>query len=108
MKKYIYILIAIVIIGIGFFVINELTYSPLKEKDFKVLFSDYNGRVEKKCSIDFLGWSPEGAVFDLYVYEMEKVFIDAIYPDFKSGWKNISVLDGIIFSKWRRDIETLH
>ena len=102
MKKYIYILVSILILGIGFLFINDFTYSPLKDSDFKKLFSDYNNNANKKCSIDFLGWSSEGAVFDLYVYEIKKGSVDTTYPNFKNGWKNINDLDDVVFSKWKK------
>ncbi len=104
MKKYISILaVILLILGVFFIVINELTYNPLKEKDFKNLFPDYDGKAKKKCYVDYIGFNLHGDLFDISVYKLNDMTIDFQYPNFKNGWENINTQDDkLVFSKWKK------
>lgn len=89
--------------GITYFGVKELTYSPLTEKDFKELFPDYDGNAKKECYVDFIGLSMQGELFDLSTYKLNRVTIDSQYPDFKNGWAPVPMSsDELFFSKWKK------
>jgi hypothetical protein len=104
MKKYILILaVTLLLLGVSYIIIKELTYSPLKEKDFKNLFPDYDGNAKKKCHADFIGLSLQGELFDIFIYKLNEITIDFQYPNFKNGWANITMPNGeFVFSKWKK------
>ena len=98
--KYIIIISLMLLLTLGFYVVvKELTYSPLTEKDFNKLFLNYNS-AKKKCSVDFIGLSLHGELFDIFKYELNNVIVDSLYPIIKDSWSNIS--GEYIVTKWKK------
>lgn len=85
----------------SYIVVNELTFSPLKEKDFYNLFPNYDNSAKKKCCVDFMGLSLHGELFDVYKYELNNMTIDSRYPNIKDVWSNITVSEGLVVSTWK-------
>lgn len=86
----------------GIVIIEELTYSPLTENNFKNLFPNYDNSAKKKCSVDFIGISLHGELFDIFIYELTDMTIDSCYPSIKDSWTNITASDELIISAWQR------
>lgn len=99
MKKMGYMLLVIMVVVIGYGIIEEMVYSPLKKEDMKTLFPDSNISYNFAYSKDYIGWS-KGNLFDIYVYELENVFINLDYPKFGKKWEHISLPDTVVTSKW--------
>ena len=56
--KFVIIIISVFLLISGcIVVVEELTYSPLTENDFKNLFPNYDNSAKKKCDVDFIGLS---------------------------------------------------
>ena len=88
-------------LGGGIFV-KELTYNPLTEKDFNNVFPNYDNSAKKECSVDFIGLSSHGELFDIYKYKLNDMTIDFRYPDIKGSWSNATVSDNIVVSTWEK------
>lgn len=70
---------------------NEITYTPLKKKDFEHLFPNHisaNVIFHK----DFIGWS-HGDYFELFIYRTIGVKIDSGYPIIDKNWERIILPD---------------
>ncbi|WP_394775951.1 hypothetical protein [Flavobacterium sp.] len=101
MKKFLFIIILLAFIGFIYLYIQELSFSPLKEKEFKILFPNYNVSGEKKCGIDFLGMNFKGEVFEFYLYKMNNAKVDTSYPKIKNEWENEELDSDAIVLKWK-------
>ncbi|MGY0408657.1 MAG: hypothetical protein ACWIPJ_09955 [Polaribacter sp.] len=111
MKKLLYVLLFLILTIFVVFFINERTYNPLNESDFKLLFKNYNRNLKKDCNINFLGWNSKGEFFDFYSYYSKKnILIDTInYPKINSKWKNSDFTEDSFFSKWKETpVDSLH
>jgi len=104
MKKYaLTFAIIILLSGVTYIVIKELTYNPLKEKDFRILFPNYDGKAKKKCHLDFIGLSLHGELFDISLYKLNEMTINFQYPNFKNSYENLTMSnDDFFFSKWKK------
>lgn len=83
MKKILITIVITLLLVIGFIVVADVCYSPLTNVDSRKIFGKDNVTFEKVCDEDFIGWSPDGAVFDFYIYKVNLDSIDPAYPDFK-------------------------
>lgn len=82
--------------------VQEVTYSPLTEKEFKNLFPNYDSGAKKKYSVDFIGLSLHGELFDMFLYELTDMTIDSCHPNIRDDWTSVSMSDGIAVSSWQR------
>lgn len=81
--KRILLSIGVVFCGIiGFVVFQKITYSPLNKKGVQELFGG-DVSFSKDCSIDFLGLSIDGSLFDYYSYDVGSIVVDVDFPKFK-------------------------
>lgn len=102
-KKYIIIIgLILLLISGGYLIFEEITYSPLTEKDFKNLFPNYDGSAKKKCSVDFIGLNLHGDLFDISVYELNSMVVDTRYPNIKNSWNDITLPDEMRISSWQK------
>ncbi|MBA3829394.1 MAG: hypothetical protein H0X33_10700 [Taibaiella sp.] len=101
MKKFLVIAALLVSMVVIYLYMQELSFSPLKEKEFKMLFPNYNGVGEKKCGIDFLGINFKGEVFEFYLYKMNNTKVDTSHPKFKNEWENKELNTEAIVLKWK-------
>lgn len=101
MKKVGCILLIVIVAVIGYGIINEITFSPLKKKDLRLLFPDYNGKIRVSYHKDFIGWS-RGDFFDLYIYNLDNVCIAPDYPQIGKDWEYVTLPDSLIITKWQR------
>lgn len=101
--KFVIIIISVFLLISGcIVVVEELTYSPLTENDFKNLFPNYDNSAKKKCNVDFIGLSLHGELFDIFTYELTDVTIDSSYPSINDSWTNITASDELVISAWKR------
>ena len=101
--KFVIIIISVFLLILGcVVVVEELTYSPLTENDFKNLFPNYDNSAKKKCDVDFIGLSLHGELFDIFTYELSDVAIDNSYPSINDSWTNITASDELVVSVWKR------
>ena len=101
--KFVIIIISVFLLILGcVVVVEELTYSPLTENDFKNLFPNYDNSAKKKCDVDFIGLSLHGELFDIFTYELSDVTIDNSYPSINDSWTNITASDELVVSVWKR------
>jgi hypothetical protein len=105
MKKIIIISILVLITGIiTLFIcyhIEALTYSPIKDKEAKILFQDIES-IKKKCSVDYIGLSLHGEIFEIYLYKTKNVSLGENYPNYANEWENQPITNETILSKWKR------
>lgn len=99
MKKFLFGLTAVFIMGVSYTVYTEMAYSPLDVTASKKLFQE-NTDFEKLCDIDFLGVSSKGEFFELYKYSISKVEIDKLLPD-AQVWENRELPKDAIIGKWK-------
>lgn len=66
MKKMGYMLLVIMVVVIGYGIIEEMLYSPLKKEDMKTLFPDSTISYNFAYNKDYIGWS-KGNIFDIYI-----------------------------------------
>ena len=57
MKKFLFRITGVILVGVIYLVYTELFYSPLDSLDTKTLFKQ-NDDLEKICGVDFLGFFP--------------------------------------------------
>lgn len=100
MKK-IYVLLIVIIAFVGYGIYKEMTFSPLEKKDFELLFPNYNGKKKISYHKDFIGWS-RGDLFELYIYKLDNVSINANYPKIGQSWEYITLPDSFITTRWIR------
>lgn len=101
--KFVTIIISVFLLISGcIVVVEELTYSPLTENDFKNLFPNYDNSAKKKCDVDFIGLSLHGELFDIFTYELTDVTIDSSYPSINDSWTNITQSNELVISAWQR------
>lgn len=101
MRKIIYASLVLFCIVVVFFYINELLYSPLNKREFKMLFPNYDSNIKKECDIDFIGMSIKGELFDLYQYKSVRGQISSTYPDIIGQWENRELSADVIVPKWK-------
>jgi hypothetical protein len=99
MKKFLFGLVAVVLVVGVFLVYDELSYSPLDDVASKKLFRKSTD-LEKLCSIDFLGINPKGEFFEFYKYGVGKVDIDGSLPDIQV-WENKELSENANIGKWK-------
>jgi hypothetical protein len=104
MKKIIVISILVLItVIIAFFIcyrIETLNYNPLQEKDIRKLFFSSES-VKKKCSVDYVGLSIHGEIFEIYLYKTKDALLDLDYPKYENEWENQQITNKTIISKWK-------
>lgn len=102
MKKIVIVTISLFLILGGYIIVDYLTYSPLKEQEFKNLFPnyDYSGKIKK--SVDFVGLSLHGELFDVFIYKLSKMDINNGYPS-KNKWTNITTSEEFTISIWQKN-----
>ncbi|WP_131539024.1 hypothetical protein [Pedobacter nototheniae] len=100
MKKVLLGVLFIVVIIASYLVYDELSFSPLKEKDFKTLFKGYIGQPKKICSKDFLGMSSHGELFEIYLYRMNNALINNDFPKL-TEWEHNKITNETIVGKWK-------
>ena len=104
MKKKLYIwgslLLSLVIISFVYYYIDILTFTPLKDKEFKKLFVSYK-EIKKKHSADYIGLSIHSELFEIYLFNTQKVLLDINYPNYANEWEKEIITNETIISKWR-------
>lgn len=80
--------------------IDILTFTPLKDKEFKKLFFSYE-EIKKKHSADYIGLSNHGELLEIYLFNTQKVILGINYPNYSSEWENEKINNETITSKWR-------
>ena len=101
MRKVLVVLLLFIIIVIVFFYIDNLLYSPLKQREFQKLFL-YSGDVKKKSSVDYIKLSIRGEIFDMYLYKTPPISLSLEeYPNFSGEWENKELTNEVIVSKWK-------
>lgn len=103
MKKYIYISGCVLALSLAVFFIygfiDILTFTPLKDKEFKKLFFSY-GEINKKYSADYIGLSGHGELLEIYLFNTKKIQLGINYPNYSSEWENEKIKNETITSKW--------
>ena len=102
MKKPLFIFLLICVGCLFLYLyIDEKTFTPLKEKEFKMIFFNYRDEAVKVCGVDFLGLNFKGELFDFYLYKMKNSSINMDYPQIKSEWEGRKLDSTVSVSKWR-------
>lgn len=101
MKKILFIALLLISIVVVYLYLQEASFSPLKKKDFQTLFPDYKGGGKKVCSVDFVGLSSHGELFEFYLYKTSNVSIDTAYPKFTDEWERKELTNNVVLSKWK-------
>ncbi|MGB5990629.1 MAG: hypothetical protein WBG43_12945 [Marinifilaceae bacterium] len=99
MKKIILVGVAVIIVVISYIFYVDLTYSPLKDKDFKQLFKQ-SLDVKRLSSIDFLGFNVRGEFFEIYKYSVGEIEINNELSNIKV-WENNEITRSTIIQKWQ-------
>lgn len=99
MKKFLFGVAAIVLVGVIYLVYTEMSYSPLDGAASERLFQE-DRNLKKLCDIDFLGLSSKGEFFELYKYGVGKAEIDESLPDIQV-WENRELPKNVIIGKWK-------
>lgn len=102
MKKFLFIVLSLVVIVVVYLYFEEKSFSPLKEKEFQILFPNYKGISKKICGIDFIGLSFHNELFEFYLYKTDNASIDTSYPQFINEWEHKELANGVAFSKWKK------
>jgi hypothetical protein len=100
-KKFLFIALLLVGIAVVYLYLKEVSFSPLKEKEFQMLFPNYTGSSKKVCSVDFIGLSSHDELFEFYSYKTGKVSIDTTYPKFVNEWEREELTTATLISKWK-------
>lgn len=100
MRKFLLGLLVVVVIAVAYLLYDEFTYSPLKKTHFQKLFNNYSGNAKKSCSVDFIGISFRGEIFDIYSYKTGNASINQNFPDIKE-WENKEISDETIMTEWK-------
>lgn len=99
------ILLILSIAGVAF---QEITYSPINRyqlgKLMKPMSEDYS--MEKVYSVDFIGISIHGELYDLYVYKVESIEPNADYPLFSEKWEGEEVSNASFICKWSQSLKS--
>jgi hypothetical protein len=99
MRKFLFGLIAVVLVIVFYLVYTELSYSPLDNTSLKKLFKQ-SVDLEKLCSIDFLGFNTKGEFFELYKYVTNEVEIDSLFTNVQV-WESKELPKNTIIGKWK-------
>ena len=100
------LVVAIISLLLGV-IVEELTFSPLQEKDLALLYPNTHVKYHCKYRKDFIGWS-RGDLFGLYIYQVDGVVIDSSYPICENEWEHVKFSNSIQITKWRRcPVDTL-
>jgi len=93
----------VLLLGFGAILLylNDTSFSPLKEKDFKKIFYKYNGKTEKICDVDFLGINFKSEWFEVYLYKVGAVPVDLNYPEYNGMWEQKEFTNETVISKWK-------
>lgn len=106
MRKIGYALLIVIIFFIGYGIVGEIIFTPLRKKDIELLFPDYAGKIEVSYHKDFIGWS-RGDFFELYIYDLDSVHIESNYPKIGKEWEHAIlpdplIPDDLIITKWQK------
>lgn len=101
MKKIIIAFVIIILFGVGYLFITEITYSPLKLKELKMLFPSDSGSITKISSKDFIGFNMHRDIYDAYLYKLDSVYIDSTFPRIINNWENEKISSQTIISMWK-------
>jgi hypothetical protein len=100
MKKWLFVLLFLVVSIVIYLFISDLLFSPLKEKEFSKLFLSV-GTIKKKCSIDYIKLSVHGELFEIYLYNTKNVVLGENFPNYANEWGDKKITDETIISKWK-------
>lgn len=101
MRKIIIAFVIIIICGVCYLFITEITYSPLNPQELKMLFPNDSGSIAKINSKDFIGFNMRGDIYDVYLYKVNSVYIDSTFPRIMNNWENEKISSQSLISTWK-------
>lgn len=101
MKKIKFIVLTCLVIGVIYLYLQSKLFSPLKEKEFNELFSNYDGSARKICYLDFLGFNCKGELSEAYLYDLGNLELNSDFPANTKTWEYKEITDEVITSKWK-------
>jgi len=102
MKRCLFLVLFFIFVAATCLYVDEASFSPLGDGEFKLLFPDYGGGAKKTCSIDFLGFNFKSEFFGLYSYRVGRITIDPTYPNSINEWENKKVNTDVLIPKWKK------
>lgn len=97
-KSFFYTLLIGIVSLICYGVYGEITFTPLRKKDFECLFPN-NTNAEVIFHKDFIGWS-HGDYFELFIYRITNAIIGPNYPIIDSNWEYAVLPDTVETIAW--------